>query len=1148
MLKRVILIVLVFYSVFGFFIFPYLLKSKIESFISDEFNATLQVENISFNPYSFMLKANGVSLNSLDKRVASFDKLNINLELHSLLTSTLHAKSIFIQNPSFFITYNQDKVFNFQTFFKPKTDTSLVKEDSSKIPKIIINNLKIENGAIAYEDYSKESPFTLLLHSIDIRVDDFDTAKESAKARIYAALDGGGEILLRGDLASLEPLKLEGSLNLDALRLYTPWRYMQEMSALEVADGKLFLSTNYSFNMGNTNDTLLNELHLHLQDLRIKPKDKNEDILNIASLYIEDSMIKPIQKNLYIKNILLDGLRAALSRNENKKIDLPEYIKIKKEESNNKSDDTWDIAADTIMLKKIDIDFKDFGITPSVTTKINKLDAEIKNFTLLGKTPFLYTLDTTINDKLTCSTQGELKHDKLELKGNLKCKNFDITHYKPYIQNIASNYLKSHNIDLKSLYADFDTNVEFKNEYLKMGANLSFRDFAVTKKGSKEPLISFKKIDMHKMELDTKTKEAAVEKVSLKGLESNIIKMKDGAFDFQKLVELKPKSNEEKKSTDISNGYKAKLTSLEVEDAKLSFHDKSLKDSTKITLDKINLKASNITSNKNSPFSYKLSLKNGKKGTLVAEGNAAHTPFWQKGKISVNKLSLAELSPYIQESTFLDISDGTLTLDASTLYLKSDFTMQGALKVEDFFLHDYRDDTTVTSFLKADLKSFLLKSNPASIFIEEALLDSFYIDAMIDKEKNINLSKLLKERKNGAVSEIKDKNSSAFDFKLIKLAVTRGSANFADYSLPIDFKTSIHDLNGAVYALSNIKGEVAFVEMGGEVDEYGSTKLTGSFEPSDIKSFLDIDFNFRNLNLSSLSGYSAQFAGYKIDDGKLFLDLNYKINNSELISKNNIVIKNIKLGDEIEDKNITKLPLGFAIALLENSDGIIDIDMPIEGNVGKPDFKYGTIVANILSNLIIKAVTSPFTFLAKLSGIESDKLKSIDFEAGEATILPPEREKLDNIAKILNQKPKLLLHVGGTFDKQKDTQALKSLKIKQKAIEISKQEHPSIPILVRIYVQSGGDIKVLQDELKAKLGMGFSDKEYQKELYERVLNTQNISDQELNELSDLRAKNIVTYLSDSVGIDAKRVIQKETKETQEGKDEFIELPLELLAK
>jgi len=64
-----------------------------------------------------------------------------------------------------------------------------------------------------------------------------------------------------------------------------------------------------------------------------------------------------------------------------------------------------------------------------------------------------------------------------------------------------------------------------------------------------------------------------------------------------------------------------------------------------------------------------------------------------------------------------------------------------------------------------------------------------------------------------------------------------------------------------------------------------------------------------------MSGYSATFAGHEIDKGKLYLDLGYKINNSELVGSNNIIIKKIELGDEVKDENITVLPLGFVIAL-----------------------------------------------------------------------------------------------------------------------------------------------------------------------------------------------------------------------------------------
>jgi ribosomal protein S8 len=308
---------------------------------------------------------------------------------------------------------------------------------------------------------------------------------------------------------------------------------------------------------------------------------------------------------------------------------------------------------------------------------------------------------------------------------------------------------------------------------------------------------------------------------------------------------------------------------------------------------------------------------------------------------------------------------------------------------------------------------------------------------------------------------------------------------------------------------------------------------------------LDIDFNFRNLNLNSLSGYSAQFAGYKIDEGKLFLDLKYEIKESELASRNKITIKNIKLGDEVEDENITKLPLGFAIALLENNDGIIDIDMPIEGNVDKPDFKYGTIAFQAFSNLIFKAVASPFTLLGKLLGIEGDQLKGIDFEAGESLILPPEREKLDNLTNILLRKPKLSLSIKGSFDRERDLLALKAKKLKQKVLELSKQEHPTIEILEQIYTQMGGNTESLKDELKAKNSKNPTNGEYQKELYSRCVDMQSILGDELRELAQKRASVIQNYLAKSNRMDSEKISFEEIEILNNSNEKYVATELKI---
>ncbi|MCK4874360.1 MAG: DUF748 domain-containing protein, partial [Sulfurimonas sp.] len=583
--------------------------------------------------------------------------------------------------------------------------------------------------------------------------------------------------------------------------------------------------------------------------------------------------------------------------------------------------------------------------------------------------------------------------------------------------------------------------------------------------------------------------------------------------------------------------------------------DKSLQSSSKTTIDKINLNAYNIDSRDEKWLKYNLSLKINNKGEVKSKGSISHTPLKQKGTLELDKISLKEFTPYIQESAYLKINDGYLSLNSKVEYSlkedKPDLEVNGGIKIEKFFLHDSRDDSLITSFNSTEVKSFDLNMFPNSLYIDEINLDSFYLDAQIDENKSMNLARLVKVKSDDNLTKAQDSNTTAqeeetpFPMKIMKFHVSNGNANFADFSLPVKFKTSIHDLNGNIYAISNNKGEVSYIDIDGEVDKYGSTKLKGSIETSNIKSYTDIDFNFKNLGLNNLSGYSAQFAGYKIEKGKLFLDLGYKIYDSELLGKNSVIIKNIELGDEVEDENITKLPLGFAIALLEDSDGIIDIDMPVEGNLDEPDFKYGALVLKTLANLIIKAVASPFNFLGAMMGLDGDDLKFLEFEAGESKILPPEKEKLDNIAKILVKKPKLSLGVSGTYNNKQDKEAIQASKLQLEILKISdKNTTVTVDILEEIYSKSVG--KKVMDALEKEFEKRYKKDEvfkieYRKELLSRCRDIQVVSVDELKSLASSRATAIQEYLVQTKNIGLSRVILNEIQEEDDGIKTVLEI-------
>lgn len=1174
MYKKILTYLLLGYSIFGFILLPLILKPLISKVVSEKTNGKISVGSIYFNPFSFKIAINEIVISTLeDEKVVAVGKLELNLEPHSLLYSAIHIKSILLDKPELFVVYNRDKTFNFMKIIKKKED------DNKTTPRLIFDTLNITNATFNYKDFTKKEKFEISAGDFNFKlagVDTDDFNASNASASFHTTLSDGALVKFKSNIRGFKPLVVDGSLSLGGSRLFTDWKYIKENLAVEVADGKLSFGTNFFLNLDDLNSTKLDNMYLSVDDLRIKPKDKTADIIKLKSFKVDGVTLLPLQKNLQINSILVDSLNLKVEKSATKEIDMLSYLKFKqdKKEGNTQNEQNstkvaWSVAVLKVSLQKIEADFMDKSVASGVNTKLNELNLELKNLTLLGEKPFSYNLDFALNDSLKCASNGEITHKKLEVNSYAKCSNLDVMQFLPYIDEMASKELKTYAVSLKKAYLDFDFNASIKDENSKIGAvvksaNLSVRDFELKRRDRDERIASFGRFEVSGADINMQTKAVAVDKVALDGLDLFAKKDKNSIMSFIGLIESKEQASGTREISAQKDNKKYNLTvkEFDINSAKTTFVDESVKGAPITTIDKIDLRAKDISSKENSWLKYNLSLRVNSGGSVSSKGELMHTPLEQKGTTEFKKVSLKEMTPYLQDIAFLKISDGYLNLNVKTTYKqnaqKPDATANGALSIDEFFLHDSRDNSSIASFAKADVKSFEFKSSPSSLYVDEVALNSFYLDAVVDKNKSMNLSKLMKPKeetkaKAGKEQISDDKNQTkiisknGLVFKLTKLNLSNGSANFADYSLPINFKTSIHDLSGSVYAISNSKGEVSYVDIDGEVDEYGLTKLKGSLESANPKSFMDLDFNFKNIDLSSVSGYSAQFAGYKIAKGKLFLDLKYKIKDSKLSSKNSIVIKKIELGEPINDKNITKLPLGFAIALLEDSDGVIDIDLPIEGNVDAPDFKYGSVVLSVFKNLILKAVTSPFKFLGSLVGIDGDKLKYIEFEPAKETLLPPEREKLDNLSSLLAKKPKISLVIEASFDRERDKRGLKIQKLKERVIQISKQDHATNEILEKILISSGSKSspKAIKEEIKKRVKEEMVVSAYQKELFEQCLSVQSVSLDELKTMADKRAKIIWDYLVISKKNNAQRVLIKEIKEIDEKNGDFVKTELKI---
>jgi hypothetical protein len=384
--------------------------------------------------------------------------------------------------------------------------------------------------------------------------------------------------------------------------------------------------------------------------------------------------------------------------------------------------------------------------------------------------------------------------------------------------------------------------------------------------------------------------------------------------------------------------------------------------------------------------------------------------------------------------------------------------------------------------------------------------------------------------------------------------------DFTDLNLPIPFSALVKPMQGSVSAITSGSPTPARIELDGDVNEYGAATIRGSLDVFDPRHLMDLEFDFRNIEMPNLTPYTVKFAGREIAEGSLDVDLSWSIRDGQLEAVNRMVINDLKLGDKVESPGAMSLPLDLAVALLTDTQGRIDLEVPVSGDLNDPQFRYAPLVFRALGNVLGKIVTAPFRFLASLlgGGAEETDLEFVGFLAGDAALQGPEAEDLGKLAEALAQRPELALQVGAAYDEERDGRALRQQRLdvaisgRFEAGEGSgKDGDPVRLIMEAMYAEAAGP--EAPDALQAEhtsTPQGsdqpvLDETRYLEALRAELLELQDIDPQQLRLLGMERASSVRNHLVDSGGMDPAKISLTEPGEAPRADENLVFLKLDL---
>ena len=669
--------------------------------------------------------------------------------------------------------------------------------------------------------------------------------------------------------------------------------------------------------------------------------------------------------------------------------------------------------------------------------------------------------------------------------------------------------------------------------------------------GEGSPVAEFSRLAVEGVDLKTDEKNVAIRQISWKDGAVHGVRDARGRIDLARLAgdpatAEKPAESGQEATPDPASPWIAEVETLGLENWTVSFEDRVPAEPLRLTLSNIGMSVSGFSTRPENRFDLALALGVNETGSVDVEGTAGLNPLAADLAVSTQGIDIRPAQSYLEDQVRLLITGGRFE-NKGRIALASapgggvSLRYTGSAAVTEFATVDKEKARDLVKWNSLYLSAMDIGTAPLRVDIGEVALTDFFTRIIVNEEGGLNLTDVLTTKAEGGDEKAPDPagekaSKDRPEIRIATVTLQGGRVRFSDRQIQPNFETEFMDLGGSVSGLSSENLARADVLLEGRLDNHAPLKITGQINPLIENRYTDLKIAFSDIEMSPFTPYSGKYLGYVLDKGKLSLDLSYRVSDRRLEAENRVRFDQLTLGDRVESPQATSLPIGLALSLLEDRDGVIDLDLPIRGNLDDPEFSVGRIVLKMLVNLVKKIITAPFAALGSLFGGGAE-MSEVDFAPGVVTLDDGQRQQLDKLAEALYKRPKLRLDIQGEVAPEEDRDALRRIRFDDLLVASKIQDR----VKKGLPVQPREEMAVSAEEYETYLAAAYDAADFPKpreadgrikelppEEKEKLLYTHiTVTDDDLRQMAAERAGGVKTYLLETGKVAPERVFLKE---------------------
>lgn len=211
------------------------------------------------------------------------------------------------------------------------------------------------------------------------------------------------------------------------------------------------------------------------------------------------------------------------------------------------------------------------------------------------------------------------------------------------------------------------------------------------------------------------------------------------------------------------------------------------------------------------------------------------------------------------------------------------------------------------------------------------------------------------------------------------------------------------------------------VRLGGRLRSAGEAALAYQLLPG-AAARRRFSIEVSELPSTILSSYAFDALGRRLSGGEADFRLEYSLDENRIDGSLRIVARELAVAPRPADQSGDREgpSLDLAIALLENTDGIIELDLPFAGTTQSVRAAAGAV----LNARLARVTATPFDVLAPFTNGAEETANAVAFLPGDAALNDGALATIAWLADALNARPRLGIRVHGGYDSAADRDAL----------------------------------------------------------------------------------------------------------------------------